>query len=186
MSCQLPNYRFEPLFYLQKMLPQPCMQKSYPNCGFEKCCLTRLYEAKVSCWLGISHSQQDPSENNRCDWIEPVGFVRWHYKIAIAECNSDLQSGKQMSTQNMHAHEAVHTRTRRDGFSHFFSQILTHTVKKCLIVLFSAWGQKVEWSKYSYQSIPKHWDSLSMSFCSASCRVFADVPWQVSNTSSEK
>lgn len=125
MSCQLPNYRFVPLFYLERVLPQPCMQKSYPNCGFEKCCLTRLYEGKVSCWLGISHPQQDPSENNRCDWTEPVGFVRWHYKIAIAECNSDLQSGKQMSMQTCMCVRPF-THTQRRILTLFLTDTYTH------------------------------------------------------------
>lgn len=98
----------------------------YPNCGFEKCCLTRLYEAKVSCWLGISHPQQDPSENNRCDWAELVGFVRWHYKIAIAECNSDLQCRKANVDANVHVCEAVHTHSQRRILALFLTDTYTH------------------------------------------------------------
>lgn len=107
-----------------------CLRESYPNCVFEKCCCTALYEAsmtEVSCWLGISHPQQDPSMNNRCDWIERVGFVRWHYKIAIAECNSDLQSRKQTSTETcMCTRPLTHTLTQRRILSLFLTDTYTY------------------------------------------------------------
>lgn len=80
----------------------------------------------MSCWLGISHPQQDPSKNNRCDWIERVGFVRWHYKIAIAECNGDLQCRKQMSNIETCMCTRPLTHTQRQILSLFLTDTYTY------------------------------------------------------------
>jgi len=136
-SCPLPNYRF--VFF--------CCCFIYKECCLSPACrnlvqivflrnvalhvfMKAASTTEVSCWLGISHPQQDPSKNNGCDWIERVGFVRWHYKIAIAERNSDLQCRKQMSTTEtcMCTRPRTHTEADSHTFSHRYLHILWRSV----------------------------------------------------------
>lgn len=153
-----------------------------PNCVFEKCCYTRLYEAsttEVSCWLGISHPQQGPSKNNRCDWIERVGFVRWHYKIAIAECNSDLQSGKQTSTETcMCTRSLTHTHTYTEADSLTFSHRYLHILWRSVSLFFSVSGGKRSSgvSTVINQTLSTEILSLSVSFCSTCYGVLQTFP----------